>query len=513
MKRLLIGIVCCVIVTFGLRAQETGEDGITRYYHPNGQLSSEGRLVDGSPEGLWKTYYEDGTLRSIGNRVGSQLDSLWRFYAPDGTLQSEINYHNDLKEGIARKYDEEGRLQVQEFYRNDLRDSIAVYFHPSGEVHKEVPFVEGLEEGRGYEYSQDGRLISILTYGAGMLRKREEINRIDEMGLKQGLWREYYPNGRVKWEGTYVDDIRQGIFKEFSSTGSLLDMVKYDQGEIDPESKEAQMLDIKRTFHPTGKVATMGSYDRQGLKQGLFQEFTPEGQLSAAKLFNNGILVSEGGLNAQGAMEGPWIEYFASGEKRAEGEYSEGKKEGDWTFFHKSGKVEQKGKYVKGLPHGKWLWYHENGQVHREENYRRGKEDGHSAEYADDGTLITEGEYIDGRREGEWFYEVGDHKEVGGYKDGLRDGEWVYTYDNGRRNFIGNFINGEPHGKHKWWWPNGQLKLEGKYIMGAPEGDFIQYNELGYPVMTIRYKNGVEIKIDGEKVPPPLVAGGDDPPQ
>ncbi|MDQ3100521.1 MAG: hypothetical protein M3R08_03975, partial [Bacteroidota bacterium] len=232
-------------------AQDGGEN-ITRYYHPNGVVSSEGMLVNGVPEGLWKAYYESGKLRSIGNREGSQLDSLWRFYSPEGMLVNEINYKADKKEGISRRFDEgDGSLLVEENFVNDLREGLTRYYHPNGTVHKEVPFKEGMEDGKGYEYAADGRLVAMLTYGAGMLRRREDINKIDEMGLKQGLWKEFHTNGKVKWEGTYVDDVKQGIFKEFDASGSLKDMVKYDQGEIEKGSRQAQMLDIKRTYHPT----------------------------------------------------------------------------------------------------------------------------------------------------------------------------------------------------------------------------------------------------------------------
>ena len=175
-------------------------------------------------------------------------------------------------------------------------------------------------------------------------------------------------------------------------------------------------------------------------------------------------LISEGAINNIGALEGPWTEYFASGEKRAEGSYTNGRKEGDWTFYHKSGKVEQKGVYMDGLPQGTWQWFYEDGRTHRQELYRKGKEDGSSVEYDELGKVITQGEYIDGLKEGMWFYEVGDHREEGAYKEGLKDGEWRHTYvEGGKKNFVGSFVNGEPNGKHKWYWPNGQLKYDGRF--------------------------------------------------
>jgi antitoxin component YwqK of YwqJK toxin-antitoxin module len=324
------------------------------------------------------------------------------------------------------------------------------------------------------------------------------------------VWKEFLPNGKGKWEGTYVDGRLQGVVKTYDDRGGLKDMTKYDAGRIDSTAQEKLTVDIRRSYHPNGKVASLGSYSKSGSREGLFREFDSSGKEIGAKIYVGDRLVSEGGVNEVGAMEGHWVEYFATGEKRAEGEYKNGKREGEWTFYHRSGKTEQVGKYQNGLPQGKWQWFYENGRLHREEFYRRGREDGTSVEYDEEGKVITQGEYIDGLKDGKWFYEVGDHKEVGAYKDGLKDGPWVYTYDNGQRHFTGEFVNGEPHGKHKWYWPNGRMKLEGRYSMGLEQGDFTHYNEYGYPVLVIRYKDGAEIKVDGERLPPPYFPGEGD---
>jgi antitoxin component YwqK of YwqJK toxin-antitoxin module len=330
------------------------------------------------------------------------------------------------------------------------------------------------------------------------------------MGLKQGAWKEFHPSGKVRWEGNYVDDRLQGVVKEYDVQGNLKSLRKYDAGQVDSMAQDKLLVDIKRTYHPNGRVASLGSYSKSGRKEGLFKEFAPDGSLVGARIYAGDRLVSEGRVNDVGALEGPWVEYYATGEKRAEGSYKEGRRDGAWSFFHRSGKVEQKGNYVAGLPQGEWKWYYESGALHREEYYRRGREDGASMEVAEDGSVLTQGAYIDGNKEGPWVYHVGDHREEGAYKDGLRDGPWRFTYHDGTRNFTGTYVDGAPQGRHKWYWPNGELKREGKYGAGLAQGDFIHYNENGFPVMTITYRDGVEVRIDGVRVPPPLQPGAAD---
>ncbi len=507
---------CVCIVLMMIAVPVFGQDGFTQYKHTNGKVSSEGYLVNGKPEGWWKTYYDDGIVRSEGNRKRFLLDSTWRFFAPDGKLMTEITYASDKKNGPQRKFDSQGALISVEPFIDDVRQGEAEYYHANGAVHKRIPFEMGYEQGRGYEFDEDGRLVSLLTYGSGVLRKKEDINRTDARGLKQGPWKEFHPGsapgriGKVKWEGTFVDDKRHGVFKEYDALGNLKDITKYDQGEIEKNAAEAEVLKIKSTYHSTGKVATTGTYGKDGSKQGLFREFAPDGSVVSSSIFRNGQLMGKGPVNEMGVPNGNWQEFYLSGELRAEGEYKEGKREGEWVYYHRSGKVEQKGRYANGLAQNQWIWFYQNGAMHREENYRKGREDGSSIEYDSTGAVITQGEYIDGLKEGEWTYVVGDHTEKGKYKDGLKDGIWKHTYQSGRTYFIGEFIGGEPQGKHRWYYPNGQLRTEGKYAAGLQQGDWDLYTEAGELKMTIRYLNGEEVRIDGQKLPVP---GGGEPEQ
>ena len=263
-------VVLATLLAGVLQAQV---DSLHRYYHTNGKVASEGQLVNGKPEGHWRTYYETGVLRSEGSRRDLLLEGVWKFYDTKGRMASSIAYMDDKKNGPSLKYDTAGVLVAEEHFVDDLREGMARYYYGNGVLQKEVPFKSGKEEGRGYEYAEDGRIVSLLTYGGGMLRKREDINRTDAMGLKQGPWKEFHPNGKVKWEGNFVDGERQGIFKEYDAQGSLKDLVKFDNGVKDEQASQAQLLEIKRTYHANGKVASMGSYSKAGKKEGLFREF------------------------------------------------------------------------------------------------------------------------------------------------------------------------------------------------------------------------------------------------
>src|SRR5690606_6325527 len=145
-------------------------------------------------------------------------------------------------------------------------------------------------------------------------------------------------------------------------------------------------------------------------------------------------------------------------------------------------------------------WYYPNGNLLRKEEYRRGKEDGMSEEYDINGKLISQGEYLDGYKVGEWFYQLNDHLAVGSYRYGEKDGLWKETYPDGNLSFEGNFDEGIPQGEHLYYYPNGVVKRVEKYRYGDKQGKWKWYDENGILSLTVIYKNGKEVKIDGSKI-------------
>ena len=123
-------------------------------------------------------------------------------------------------------------------------------------------------------------------------------------------------------------------------------------------------------------------------------------------------------------------------------------------------------------------------------------------EYDSTGNEIARGEYYEGLQEGPWFYQVGDHKEVGSFTVGQPDGMWFHYYKNGKIAFAGVFEEGIPKGKHTWYHTNGIKKKIGKYSGGVPHGVWRSYDVMGEATEEIVYKNGETVKINGFKIKP-----------
>lgn len=478
------------------------QEGKTVFYHPNGLVASEGIMRDGKPDGYWKTYNEAGILISEGNRVDFMLDSVWRFYNDSGTLIMEITYGGGLKNGIRKTYAEDGI--TEEVFVNDVKQGLAKTFDREGQLIRTVPYENGLEQGFAMEYDKEGTVISLIEYRRGYILSRENINRRDGAGLKQGKWKFFYPSGSLQLEGTYVNDVRDGYFKEYGPDGKLLSVRKYSQGVAQEDAKEVSRLEVRVDYYPDGKPRIVGHYFN-GIPDGVRREYDEEGKLVRGFFFQEGIIVGRGITTEAGLREGPWKEYYEDGKLRAEGQYTQGRRTGMWKFYFRSGALEQEGRFnSRGRHEGEWKWYYESGKLLREETYLDGQPDGMMVEYDEAGEVLVQGEYLDGQEEGEWFYQLGDHNQRGQYVNGKRQGRWIYRYNNNNVSFEGGFVEDNPNGKHIWYWENGRKKAEGHYVMGRREGEWIKYDEGGLPYLYITYKDGIEKRYDGRKITPEI---------
>lgn len=493
-----------------LLAQDTiAKDGYQRFYYQNGILSSEGMMRDGKPDGYWKAWFENGKLKSEGNRKDFQLDSLWKFYNENGSTVLEITYKNGKKNGPKTSYlDKE---TVKENFVSDVKEGWTRYYRTDGTLRLEIPFVKGLEQGTGKEYDTEGNIITITEYKRGFITDRMKVNRRDKNGLRQGVWVTFWPNGKIRQDGTYRDDKKNGYFKDYAENGDLIRVTKYVEDIAQPDAAEVTKLQVINEYYPDGKIKTTTMY-RNGVEEGVKREFRPDGTVERSVEYHAGAVIGEGAVLEDGSRDGPWKEFYSDGSLRAEGKYENGKRTGEWKFYHPNGKTEQAGKFTKsGKPEGTWRWYYDNGQLLREESYYNGLKDGLSEEFDENGILLEKGEYLEGREDGPWFTSTGDHCYRGSYRDGLRTGLWEGFYltpVDGRvdstLSFTGSFIEDLPDGKHTWYWDNGKVREEGAYVMGSREGNWNVYNYDGTLFLVITYAAGIEVRYDGVKIKPPF---------
>ena len=202
----------------------------------------------------------------------------------------------------------------------------------------------------------------------------DTINRVDQKGLKQGIWRKYYSNDVLFSEGVFNNGKHVGTFKTYYKSGKPQSILKF-RGTSEICSAEIFSEDsglmAKGKYIEQQKDSTWIYFDRmekkssdelyvKGKKEGLWKLYYPNGQVSRIITYTSD------------KKNGPYKEFFMDGVVKVDAIMKNDEFDGLLTINHPSGKVWQRGVYMNGLKEGKWVNFLEVGTVEREDYYKRG---------------------------------------------------------------------------------------------------------------------------------------------
>jgi antitoxin component YwqK of YwqJK toxin-antitoxin module len=236
-------------------------------------------------------------------------------------------------------------------------------------------------------------------------------------GYKNGMFREYYPNGKKKAEGKYTNGVKEDKHTEWFENKQEKSSCTYNNGNI-IDGKYVTYLENgqkeKEETYKSGRIKILGKYE--------------DGKLSEL-------------LEAS-------AEFYANGQKKSEGWLKNGKKEGLWAFWFEEGQKESEGNYKDGNEEGQWISWFRNGEEESRGNYKNGKNEGLWSFWYNRGPKKSEGNYKDGNEEGQWisWFEDGSKEFEGNFKNGLKDGQGI-SYENGLKVYDGEWKNGKMNGK------------------------------------------------------------------
>lgn len=382
--------------------EEDIKQGLTEHFFKDGKIKKEIFFKDGLEEGFARDYdisgniiviynYRRGFLidREIINRRNS-LDNKhgkWIYFYETGEAKREENYRNGILHGFVKEFDEKGNLRSISKYENGIlqKDAeetkqfeIRYDYYPDGRVKIVGSYHNNLPDGVRREYGKDGKLERSYIFNEGIMIAEGIIN---EKGLRQGLFKEFYENGQKKSEGEYLNSKKVGEWVY---------------------------------YYPDGKIEQRGRFDRNGKPDGEWIWY-----------YNNGnIWRQENYLS--GEREGEYREFDVNGREIVKGQYIENEETGVWIY--EIFEVRETGKYLDGQLDGLWKTTDlETGNLLFEGRYIDGTPNGKHIYYWPNGLKRLEGNYIMGIREGDWNYfnELGKQYLRVRYKDGIE-----IRYDN-----------------------------------------------------------------------------------
>ncbi|MCF8235304.1 MAG: hypothetical protein K9G67_09280 [Bacteroidales bacterium] len=186
-----------------------------------------------------KEYYEDGSLQSEVPYQNDQIHGRAVWYDQKGNKMMEAHYDQGKLNGSLIRYYENGNKEALEYYKHDLKDSISVNWNALGQKISEVFYKDDILHGSYKKWYENGQLQVEGQYHMGDFGGRwmyydltGNIVGIGDFKKGEGSQKGYYPDGTLKREISYVDNMKQGPEHHYNPQGEKVKTVIYDQGEV-----------------------------------------------------------------------------------------------------------------------------------------------------------------------------------------------------------------------------------------------------------------------------------------
>jgi antitoxin component YwqK of YwqJK toxin-antitoxin module len=216
-------------------------------------------------------------------------------------------------------------------------------------------------------------VVSIICSTWVLGQDNDTINKTDQKGNKQGFWKKINAEGRLQYEGQFINNIPTGTFTYYDSLGNVKAITKFsDNGKV-----------ANTQLFQKGIKLSEGEYLNER-KNGLWNYYNENSVLVAQESYVNGvpdgtwkIYYYEGSLLEEvpyvmGIKEGEWKQYFMDGAVKTKATYKNGKLEGLATFFHPNGRVFISGPYINNLKNGTWMHFSDKGVTEKREEWVNG---------------------------------------------------------------------------------------------------------------------------------------------
>lgn len=216
---------------------------------------------------------------------------------------------------------------------------------------------------------------------------------------------------------------------------------------------------------------------------------------------------------ASAQKNGPFKDYYESGELKTEGQYKAGKRFGNWKTYHKNGQVSRNYSYKNGKRDKVYTAYFEDGAISNKTEkigdyhinfgyyesgklrYKRQIETGYYMSYYESGPLEIEAEYLNNELIGAWkkYYENGELEWLVTYKEGYREGPYKNFYENGDIKLEGQNSKDKIEGEEIRYFNNNIPEWKGYYSKGVLSKTWTKFDEKGEKIEKIKFKSGLPI--------------------
>ncbi len=371
-------------------------DGDTELFDSKGRLARRIPYVAGEMEGLNVAFDPDDPASRLEVRYEKGVNVEQTAYGKGGVRLAHITYVRDPRKegewptesGSYETWWTNGNPKWKGAYAKAAQDH-------DGRGEPDGQRVPG-KVGRWQWSHKNGRLFLFEEYVAG--EKTGPTEKYDEDGKpiwkgafldgkREGVW-EDYEQGFLRWRRGYKADVPHGIEEEYDPTDHTL----RSRGTREEGKRTGPLED----FYSDGKVFRRAAYkagDLQGAYVELFRSGKPSLETAYVGNRQNGVrkqwVEVRGGATrleteatyVDDKLNGPSVEYYASGGKHWAGSYADDEKQGAWIEYWPVGTEKTRGSFAKGKQDGEWPVFGADGRLAERTHWKAGERDGRWESY------------------------------------------------------------------------------------------------------------------------------------
>jgi len=229
-------------------------------------------------------------------------------------------------------------LQKKEVYTISKSGNITgtyYHYHQSGILAEKTQYLEGEKNGVSEEYEDKTQAVLVrANYKSGKLNGKYETwtrqwtapyklvqNKSCTIkdGKKDGPYKEWYDNGKLRYDHNYEMGKFKGVQKNYFDDGKL---------EIEANYKEGELHGLYKAFYNNGQIKK-DAYYQNGDVQGVYKEFYSNGQLIFTSNYVNG------------KADGLYQEWYENGQIRILSNYDNGKLIDEYRCVYENDKKTQ----------------------------------------------------------------------------------------------------------------------------------------------------------------------------
>lgn len=219
-------------------------------------------------------------------------------------------------------------------------------------------------------------MLSCIAWGQTNTAQGDTVfNQTDKQGLKQGFWKGYYQNGKIKYIGFFKDNKPVGTLKRYFEDGTLKAIMIYD-----PTGTKART----KLYYQGSTIAAEGNYVNS-IKDSIWNYYSfYEKTLSNKENY------------VHGKKNGFSISYYSTGKKAEEVEYKNDIKDGKWRQYYEDGTDKLIAGFIQGKREGDFLFFYPNKSLEWKGFYKNDKKSGVWQHFTPDAKPEAQIEFVDG---------------------------------------------------------------------------------------------------------------------